>query len=279
MSVRFTGQLSSPLQAVNAVTVIATPDNVNAQMIIQVLNVGFYGTLTLKRVVNSVESDVRGATNIAVSGASTELVVDYECPLDTSITYRAYLDANDPVVSSPATIVTDGRTFWLKDVVLGAFSTKVNIQSMSDVSRPAVILGKFNVIGRSRPIIVTDVRSGREGTMTLTGVTHVDNLNIANIIASGNTLLLQCPGSANFPDMYFQAGDVTESWNGAPSYTTIHTWSIPFTETDPPAQSAISLDFNSWLLVTQFTTWQTVLNDRTDWTEVFTTPYNTNDLP
>ena len=279
MSIKLTTQLSFPLINANAVTVIITPDNANAQMFIQVNNVGYYGSLTPKRVIASVEYDVRGATNIAVQGASSELVTDYECPLDTSVTYRAYLDANQPIESSPATIVTDGMTFWLKDVILGAFSTKVQIQDMSDVTRAANILGTYKVIGRANPIIITDVRQGRAGTMTLTTKTFSDSISIGDIIASGNTLLLQCPPSAHFPDMYFQAGDISESWNGAPSYSQVHSWVIPFTETDPPSQSSISLDFNSWLLVTQFTTWQTVLNDRTDWTEVFTTPYSTSDLP
>lgn len=279
MSVKLTRQLSFPLSDSLAATIQAVPDNPNAQMFLTVFNTANYGSLTIKRVLNSVEMDVRGATNIAVEGADTILVTDYECPLDVTVTYRAYLDGNEPLESSPAIITTDGRTFWLKDVILGAFSTKVNIESMSDVSRPSVILGTFHVLNRKNPIIITDVRGGRTGTMVLTAYTTGDNIALSNIIDSGNTLLLQCPLSANFPDMYFQAGDVSESWNGGLANNVIHSFTIPFTETDPPSQSAISLDFNSWLLVTQFGTWTNVLAKRALWTDVFTTPFTESDAP
>jgi hypothetical protein len=155
----------------------------------------------------------------------------------------------------------------------------VHIESMSEVVRPASVLGTFNVLGRKNPIIITDVRGGRTGTMVLTAYTTGDNIAYSDIIMSGNTLLLQCPLSAGFPDMYFQAGDVVESWNGGTASNIIHSWTIPFTETDAPSQSSISLDFNSWLLVTQFGTWSNVLARRATWTDVFTTPYSDADAP
>lgn len=278
MSYQLTYQLTVQPLAASAVIITATADNVNAQNSVLVDNLGFYDTLSLVRVVDSIEYPIRGATNVAVTGLSQLAIIDFESPLDVAVFYRAYLDdGTAQAVSNTVTIVTDGQTFWLKDVILGSFSTKVRVESMSDISRPANVLGTYKVLGRQNPVVVTDVRAGRTGTMVLTGFDEGENEDIIAILASGNTLLFQAPGNSQFPDMYFQAGDITEAWRGVSS-TPYHSWTIPFTETDPPSEAAFSLDFNSWLLVTQFDTWQDVLNRRATWDAVFVTPFSDNDL-
>lgn len=276
MSALLTQLLTFPLLDQQAIIITAVADNSNAQAQITISNLGFYSDLTLVRVVNSVESPVRGATDINVSGLTTFVIFDYEAPLDHSITYRAILDGGFTVESNAITIATDGMTFWLKDVILGSFSAKVKVESMSDVVRPANVLGTFKVLGRQNPILVTDVRQGRTGTMTLSAFTAGDSTAIINILASGNTLLFQAPGSANFPDMYFQAGDVTESWRGISS-DPLHSWQIPFTETDMPSGTALSLAANAWLLVAQFESFQDVLDRRLRWEDVLLTPFSDSD--
>jgi len=276
MSARLTTQLSFNLLSAGSVSVNAIVDNPNAQNIVTVTGLGFYSNLSLVRVVNSVEYPIRGATNLATNGTDTEIVFDFECPLDVPVLYRAYLDGSLSVDGNTVTITTDGRTFWLKDVILGSFSCKVNVESMSDVSRPANVVGTFKVIGRANPIIVTDVRQGRTGTMVLTAFSTGDITAIHNIMASGNTLLFQAPGSANFPDMYFQAGDLTETWHGTAS-SPVHSFTVPFTETDAPSQQAFTLASNSWLLVTQFASWQDVLDRRATWEDVLLSPFSDSD--
>jgi len=255
------------------VSITVTPDNTFAQNQITVNNVGFYSTLTITRIVDGFESVVRGGTNVNVNGLSSFVVLDYEAPLDVPVTYRASFDSGFSVTSAASTIVTDGVTFWLKDVILGAFSTKVKVEEMDPVVRPANVLGTFKVLNRKNPIIVTDVRQGRTGTMTLSAVTPQDSKNITNILDSGNTLLFQAPGNAQFPDMYFQAGDVTETWRGVSS-NPVHSWQIPFTETDMPSGTALTLASNSWLLVAQFQSWDDVKNRRLTWKDVLLTPFS-----
>ena len=276
MSAKLTKQLSFGLLDSGNVTIVATVDNANAQNQIVVNGAGFYSGITVVRVVASIESPVRGATNVAISGASTIAFTDYEAPLDVPVKYRAYLDSTFSVDSNTVTITTDGRTFWLKDVILGAFSCKVKVEAMSDVVRPANVVGQFKVINRQNPIIVTDVRQGRTGTMTLSAFSTGDISAILNIINSGNTLLFQAPASANFPDMYFQAGDVTQTWRGTSS-ALIHSFTIPFTETDMPSGTAFTVAGNNWLLVTQFGTWQNVEDKRLTWLDVLETPFSDND--
>jgi len=276
MSVKLTQDLSFSLLNTGNITVVATVDNVNAQNQLVISGAGFYSGVSVVRVVNSVETPIRGATNFPISGASTIAFTDYEAPLDTPVKYRAILDGELTVDSNTVTIVTDGRTFWLKDVILGAFSCKVKVEAMSDVVRPANVLGQFKVINRQNPILVTDVRQGRTGTMTLSAFSTGDIAAILNIINSGNTLLFQAPASANFPDMYFQAGDVTQTWRGTSS-ALIHSFTVPFTETDAPSGTAFTVAGNNWLLVTQFGTWQDVENKRLTWLDVFETPFSEAD--
>jgi len=277
MSAKLTKSLSFSLLNTGNVTIVATVDNANAQNQIVLNGAGFYSGVTIVRVVNSIETAIRGATNFAIGGASAVAFTDFEAPLDVPVLYRAYLDGSFSVDSNTVTITTDGRTFWLKDVILGAFSCKVKVEAMSDVVRPANVVGQFKVIGRQNPIIVTDVRQGRTGTMTLSAFSTADISALLNIISSGNTLLFQAPASANFPDMYFQAGDVTQTWRGTSS-ALIHSFSVPFTETDMPSGTAFTVAGNNWLLVTQFGTWQDVENKRLTWLDVLETPFSDNDL-
>lgn len=282
MSLKLTSKLTFPLGTYPNADIFAVADNVNGQIQITVENVGIYDNLQVFRIPGANPLDpgvpVRGADNIALTGSVEFILFDVEAPLDSPFYYRAVLDGTSQVQTlTTVQIDTDGRTFWIKDVILGASSSKVQVESMSDVVTPTRQLAVLNVIGRANPIIITDVRQGRTGTLTLTSQTSDDITQIRNLFASGNVLLFQCPLAANFPDMYFVPGDVTESWNGGYASNTVHSFSFPFIEADGPSTSAFVSNGNSWLLVTQFDNWADVAASRSTWEQVLISPFNSND--
>jgi len=283
VSAQLTQQLSFELLQYPQVVITASSDDDNAQIRIQVDNIGVYDDLSLVRVPSdNPEADgtpIRGATHVALSGISEFITFDTEAPLDTSFYYRVILDGAYMAQTTAAhTIQTDGMTFWVKDVIQGVNSVKVRLQSMSDVVRSANTLGTYKVLGRANPIIVTDVQQGRTGSMQLSTATSDDSQGLLDLFASGSTLLLQCPRAAHFPDMYFTAGDLTESWNGGTAFNQIHTFTFPFTESDSPSEQAFNLPSNAWLLVTQFDNWQDMLDKRITWQAVLISPFSADDL-
>lgn len=64
------------------------------------------------------------------------------------------------------TIPVNTGVGWLKDLSQTALSTMVTIQAVSDIKRAGRSTA-YPVVGRSNPIVVSDVLSGRTGTVTL----------------------------------------------------------------------------------------------------------------
>lgn len=169
--------------------------------------------------------------------------------------------------SGPVTITTDGRTFWLKNVAQETLSVKVTVSSMTNPVRKARVLAQYDVLGRANPIVISDVRSGRSGSMTLVTNDPSDSDALVAIFEAGDALLLQTPASVNFPDMYFTAGDLTEHILGLPQDPN-RAFEVPYVEVDAPTDNLVSLSANSWLLVTDFGSWTNVMAKRTSWLDV-----------
>ena len=112
-----------------------------------------------------------------------------------------------------ATITTPGDRAWLRDLYQPALSLSVQVASTGTEARTARQT-VHRVVGRSHPVVRWDVRSGREGTLTLrldngsvTGwvATLKDQLDL--LLESGRPLLLSLPLRFGFPPCYAAVGD------------------------------------------------------------------------
>lgn len=117
------------------------------------------------------------------------------------------------------------------------------------------------VRGRARPVIISDVRTSRAGTMTLVTETQDELNTMWWLLETGNTLLLQWPSEWGERDVYVQVGDVTEAHVAEYAGYRDRTWSIPLTEVDRPVGGITGSTDR---------TWQSVLDSRTDWLDVMT---------
>ncbi len=259
-------------------TIGGTPNNTDASVSLTAGGLSGVSSLSLTRNdPDGTSRPVRSATNVATGGATTLAFFDYECPLDQPVTYTLTPNTGSPVTSASVQITTDGTTFWLKNIASAPLSRKVEVADMGPVNRKARVLGTYNVLGRKNPVVVQDVRGGREGTFQFNTQTLDEAAGLRALLDTGFVLFLQFPALVGNADLYFVAGDVDELQHAALSPE--RRWTIPFTEVDSPSDALVAVGSNSWLAVTQFGTWLNLKNKRATWLDVLNLPYTSGDAP
>lgn len=219
---------------------------------------------------------VRGTSNYTPSGAAVAAFFDYEAPLGVSFSYQLVGDGSIIATSGSLSIPTSADTYWIKNLAVESLSAKVHVQKMSPVSRPARILADSAVLGRKNPIVVTDIRGGRRGSMSLYTLDATSATTLEALMASGSVLLFQAPYAYGFRDMYFVAKDLSEEWVFLAGDFT-RSWNMDFIEVDSPAADLSVLSTNSWAQVVNFGTWQKVVTKRATWLAVLQQPWTTAD--
>lgn len=261
-------------------TISGTPNSSDASVSLTAGSLAGITSLSITRNdPDGISRPVRSATDVQTGGATTMAFFDFECPLEVDVTYTLTPNTGSPVTSGLVYIWTndEGTIYWLKNVASAPESRIVNVQDMSAIQRKARILGQYDVLGRSNPVVVSDVRGGRTGTFTLYTDTVDEAAGVRNLLATGFVLFLQCPYAVDFPDMYFIAGDAEELRHRAMGPE--RTWTVPFIEVDAPTDDLVAVGSNSWALVVQFGTWLNVKNKRSTWLDVLNLPYTTADAP
>lgn len=204
-------------------------------------------------------------TQVAIVGDTT-VVEDYEAPLGVQVryyvktwtgsSYRAVL--SDPVVV-PEPVSTE---IVLKDPGLPARQTTAVVAKGGMPAWTRRARQSVNAVrGRSRPIVISDMRTSREGTMTLVTETAEHLASMWWLLETGNTLLIQWPSLWGERDVYVSVGDVAEAPYVEYAEYTDRTWTVPLTEVDRPIGGATG---------SASRTWDTVLTDHVDGMEVLT---------
>lgn len=203
---------------------------------------------------------VRGGSNIVVSGGSAS-VDDYEFVSNQVNYYRVISGATTNVITY--TPVQNG--VWLKSITRPWLNTAVSITDLSDIELPARVQ-LFEVIGSSYPISVSDVRSSRRWTATITTKTVSDADRLELVFAGGDPLFIQTDGLHDIPGGYVVAGDVVRSRFG--KRDTKRDFAVLFTVVKPPGPAVVGTT-NTWdALVAEFGTWTNVLANFSTWAEV-----------
>lgn len=291
-----------------AIELFATPIDGGGLVALELKVAEFYGVskFTIERV------DTSKGTVRAIRGGEFQnldvidlVIYDAECPLSTpddigpSIYYIAtgyVVDPDSGTIDEDLTVqfTTDSfnlhdtaKAVWLKTpgVLTGIQSAnnKFLMDHMDDFTYRTRVLASTNVLGRRCPIIVTDVLSGREGTMHIASYPEAETLygyawqrpDIMALLAYGETLMFQTTGDVGIDDFYFKVtGDVLEAQlnDGGPVYPD-RIWSIPFTEVDAPLTDITSVGSNvTWLdVATNWASWNAVKDNHDDWADVLAT--------
>jgi hypothetical protein len=235
---------------------------------------------TLERYVGGEPpAPVRGWSGDLTSVSTTgdiAAVTDYEAPLGVPVQY--YVRTVDPVtptqlfrfMSDPVTLEAQTLDVWLKDPTLPARSVHATVQTLPDWQR-AARQGVNQIRGRVRPIVISDVRSSRTGTLTLVTHDEAEKDELWWVLESGNTLLLQWPPGWGERDTYVSVGDVTEAHVTEKAEFSDRTWSLALTEVDRPYGGMVGSASRTWQTVADSgATWADVLAGYATWLDVFT---------
>lgn len=198
---------------------------------------------------------VRGGEGAMVTATNVALD-DYEFPDATLTTYRVTgLDVSgDTVETDTETITVELDVVWLKSLTRPFLNLPVVLQEFGAVERTARN-GVFAVSGRSFPIAVTDVRSGRQQEIRLLTADVAERRDLDLVLSSGDPVFVHSPEHCGVDTMYAVVGDASYD---KPSRTSIRRiFTLPLTEVAPPHHS----------IVGSTVTWQGIINAFADWSD------------
>ncbi|MFJ4768463.1 hypothetical protein ACIP88_05000 [Streptomyces uncialis] len=224
-------------------------------------------TWSLWRVVEgSPQQPVRGwsgdTLNMPTAG-DVALVVDYEAPMGVPVQYLVRTTAPSgsagrfSYMSDPIVLDAETLDVWFKDPRLPARNTTATVRTLPSWTR-AARQGSNTVYGRSRPVVISDVRSSRTGSLAVTTASQEERDALWWVLDTGGTLLLQWPPGWAQHDMYVAVGEVTEEHITALAEHHDRTWTIELTEVDRPIGGIVGSPDR---------TWETVLLAGSDWSE------------
>lgn len=207
---------------------------------------------------------VRGGTAApVVAGVMAVTVDDYEFTDQAETFYR--VTGYDSVSGVPTDIaitdiVPELSGVWLKSPARPFLNTLVEVvfKNPAAVVRPART-GVFDILGRTNPVAVSDVRKSRRWTMYVRTETYEDATSVDLALASGDVLHVHTPAGCPtdiIPGGYVTVGDATVEWH--PLRPESRLWTLPCTEVAAPAADVAGTAG----------TYQTVLDSYSDYADV-----------
>ncbi|MFI6444711.1 hypothetical protein [Kitasatospora sp. NPDC050543] len=224
------------------------------------------------------QTPVRGYTGDLTSTTITsDLAVaeDYEAPLGVAVSYYAkvWTIGTDWIAytSDQLTVPALGElTVLLKDPVIPARNLALVVTTLPTWKRSAR-QGVHAIRGRARPVILTDVRAARAGSLTLSTATEAERDALWWLLDSGHTLLAQWPSTWSEPDTYLQVGDAEETRLSDYAPQPDRGWTLELTEVDRPVGALVGSAGRTWQTVKDGNaTWFDVMAHATTWLDVLT---------
>lgn len=160
---------------------------------------------------------------------------------------------------------------WLRSPLRPFLDMAVSVTDFSTITTPARA-GVFEVLGRSNPIAVTEVRGSRRYELTITTADVAGAAALEDFLAFGDVVLIQPPSSAcPIPGpLYASVGDVTERrpgrHDGARRY-----FVLPLTECSGPDPLVVGSTITWNGVVSAFATWNAVIAAKATWNALCST--------
>lgn len=221
---------------------------------------------------------------------------DYECPFVSQVEYRYSAYNADGAVyaevvsatltpdyvrdapGSPVELITSN--FYIKDIGNPVKSLAVAMGEIESYDVEGNILGTYHVLGRSKPVVYTDVMGARKGSFTV--YASVDDIGGTiihsakehrTLFETGDVLLLQ---SVKYPvdlrDMYFVVDGYSEKVLNRPAGGGLWIeFNVQFVEVDRPLTLDMPLSTATWQDLYDdpaFSSWTDVNAAGTTWLEI-----------
>lgn len=252
-----TWYLDTVVVAPGGLAALASPtaDNTAIQLMLQGLTLSGQTRWGLWRVTeDGTRTPLRGYagdTDNVMTVSDLAVLTDYEAPMGVELTYILKTwttTVNDgwyyrtPAVSLPT---REDSGVIIKDPALPARNTISVASTLPDWQRQAR-QGTYAVRGRARPVVISDVRASRAGTLVVTTETTEEATALWWTLETGNVLLLQWPADWGLTDMYVSVGDVTEARISTYAGHSDRSWSIALTEVDRPIGALVGSADRTW---------------------------------
>lgn len=224
-------------------------------------NLTTVGTAVVERSPDGVRwTAVRGGTGLDGTAGATLKSDDYEFAADTANQYRVRV--YEPASGKTLWTTQDSLTptlggVWLKSIARPYLNRQVTVVDYSDVQRPGRA-GVFDVVGRSFPVSVSDVRGSRRWTMEVLTQTLDDAHDLDLVLASGDPMFVQVPADSGVPAGYVTVGDVNERRTSRLGARRV--FELPFVEVAAPGPDVVGATVTCQSVLTTYATCQAVLD-------------------
>lgn len=265
-------------QALPLTEVAANPETASVTLTLRELPVG--QLLTVYRYgEDGIRTPVRGSSGLIQEQEITSdlmVIEDYEVPLGVSLWYRVeYHTVGATLVSTRgigALTIDPGdpQYAWLKDPGRPFRNIRVMVQRAPDWQRP-VEQAEYRVRGRRNSVVLSDVRGGLEGDLTIWTESDDQRAALHWLLDSGNTLLWQAAPGMGVSDMYVAVGEITEARTSPEAGEQWRSWTLPLKQVDMPVTTGVDgTAGRTWQdVLSEHATWQDVLDNYATWEDVF----------
>jgi hypothetical protein len=217
-------------------------DSASTTLVIREINTS--RMMTVYRILaDGSRSRVRGPSGLLEMVSPTDtafIVADYEAPLGIPFFYRIefYSGTTGALqefrVTETVTIDPgDPNCAWLKDPSRPMLNRRVLVKKAPDW-KASIDQQVYRVRGRQNPVVLSGVRSGREGDLVVWTQSDDEREGLRFLLATGDVLLWQCAPGMGESDVYVAVGEAAfprvvdyarEPWRE---------WTLPLTEVDRP---------------------------------------------
>lgn len=153
---------------------------------------------------------------------------------------------------------------WIKSISRPFLNRPVTVVDVSEIGRPARN-GIFDVVGRSYPVAVTDVRGSRRYALTALTETVEDAEAVDLVLASGDPVFIHVPAAQNVPGGYAVIGDTSETRFGGQDP---RLFVMPMTEVAAPGPDVVGATVEWASIIADFATWADVIAAFPTWADV-----------
>jgi hypothetical protein len=147
----------------------------------------------------------------------------------------------------------DGEV-WLKFIGRPFLNLVVDAYGEINVTRRARN-AIFPVVGRSAPIGVTDVRSGREFNLLVKTLTAEAHRNLDFAVLGGDPVFVHAPADSPVPTMYAVIGDTIDNQPVPGTFL----WTLPLTEVAAPVPEVVGTTITYQGVINAYTSYSALL--------------------
>jgi hypothetical protein len=132
--------------------------------------------------------------------------------------------------------------------------------------------GIFEIIGRSFPVAVTDLRQSREVTIDVVTRTTQEYTELDLILSAGDPMFIQTPAEHPLPTMHVVIGQVSmrRPLLGRPCDDDWRVFTLPLREVAAPGSDVVGSTVTWQGVINTYASWTAVLAGEVDWLDLLT---------